>query len=109
MSLDYPLPPSCGYEGYAGEGADGTPIRLFSKKDCEAKGGVTDSKTGECVYANRQGSFSWDCRAVNNVPLLAMLYNNPVGALYDNRYIVGGAAVVIAGLAVYRYQMMRRG
>ena len=95
MSAEAP-PEICGYDGRAGKGADGAPIRLYTESECSKKG-VQWHQSGECTYPDGN-SISYDCREVNN---------SPIAMVYENRYIIGGV-VVVGGLMFWRYNMMRR-
>ena len=88
-------PSLCGYDGHAGKAGDGAPIRLYTQKECEGKGGNWH-QNGECTYPNG-GSLSWDCREVNN---------DPVAMLYQYRWHIGGAAVA-GGLLYWRMSTRR--
>ena len=84
----------CGYSGYAGVGGDGAKIRKYTASECSALGG-NPGGNDECLKPGG-GSFSWDCRDVNN---------DPVAMVYQYRYYLVGAAVV--GGVLY-YRSMRR-
>lgn len=88
-------PSICGYEGSAGQGGDGAPIRIYTQSECESKNGIFHAN-GECSYPTG-GSISWDCRGVND---------DPIATLYQFRYYIGGAAVV-GGLLYWRMSSRR--
>ena len=89
-------PSVCGYDGRAGKGGDGAPVRLYTESECSSKGGMWH-QNGECSYP-QGGSISYDCREVNN---------DPIAMLYENRYYIGGA-IVLGGIVAWRYNVMRR-
>ena len=55
---------TCGTYGY--ESQDGRNVRLYSQAECSSLGGSFRAN-GECLRPNG-GSFSWDCRILNNGP-----------------------------------------
>lgn len=65
-------------------------IRLFTEAECTQKGGIWHAN-GECTKS-AGGSYSWDCRDVNN---------DPLDMLWQKRYYIGGA-VVVGGLLYWR-------
>ena len=85
-------PAICGYDGRPD--AEGR-IRLYTETECQNKGGLFHAN-GECTYPTG-GSISWDCREVNK---------DPIAMLYQNRYYIGGAAIV-GGLLYWRMSSRR--
>jgi len=59
------VPKLCGTDGYAGKDGDGNSIRLYTKAECDKKGGYLHSN-GECIKDGY--SYSWDCRGLNSLP-----------------------------------------
>ena len=63
-----PIPPGCMPSGKVpGFPSADNRIRLYNKGTCSAMGG-THIPNGECLR-KAGGSFSWDCRGLNPIPL----------------------------------------
>ena len=82
----------CGWSGRPSEDGE---IRLYTRAECESKDGIYHAN-GECTRATG-GSFSYDCRKVNN---------DPLAMLWAWRWYIGGAAAV-GGVLWYRRKMKK--
>jgi len=82
-----PAPKECGYLGFP---SDDSRIRMYSQTECETLGG-SFAANGECLR-KEGGSFSWDCRAVND---------DTMAKVYAYRYHIAVVAA-IGGYLYYR-------
>jgi len=70
----------CGLSGRPSEDGE---IRLYTRAQCERMDGIYHAN-GECTRPEG-GSFSYDCRKLNN---------DPLAILYSWKWYIGGAAAV---------------